>query len=156
MSKVFYHSSDTVNYSLVSIIALVISRALIFVSPLKFMSHYFAVCCFSNEYFISSNLFKSLLIFSPPTHIFLLLPPSLPFCFFFPPPLVSASLLSSSSRDSGLLMTSLRFVSQLALTAVDYLTISIQRQRHLRDSPTLSQPSPFSRVAQIPCDVTHT
>lgn len=42
------------------------------------------------------------------------------------------------SGDTGLLMTSLRFVSQLALTAVDYLAISIRRQRHLRDSPALA------------------
>lgn len=45
---------------------------------------------------------------------------------------------TSFSGDTGLLMTSLRFVSQLALTAVDYLAISIRRQRHLRDSPALS------------------
>lgn len=94
---------------------------------------------FSLEYFICSNLLKSLLIFPPPTPISFLHSPSIPLCFF---PYISLSpspsLSLSFSRDTGLLMTSLRFVSQLALTAVDYLTISIRRRRHLRDSPALA------------------
>lgn len=113
MSKAFYHPSDSVNYSLVFILAVGF--------------------CTLNPPQVAANIFPSLSRRIPSSHLCF----HSCFCCLYQPLFFSVSL-PFSSRDTGLLMTSLRFVSKLALTAVDYLTISIQHQRLRRDSPSLA------------------
>lgn len=142
----------TLNYSLVYIIRLFFRLSPLLHCPLRSLCS--ITLLFKFPYFVTSfvcsKLLDSLLIFPPPTPLFSFLPsPSIPLCFS--PPQISCSPLCRLSRNAGLLMTSLRFVSQLAPTAVDYLNISIQRRRHLRDSP---RPLLFDLDAQTPCDVT--
>lgn len=110
MSAAFHHCPDTLNDSLVFTAAFVLSLSPVFVSPLRSLRsivccfQVFIFCLFfephppahthththaplfsrypfSPEYFICSNLLKSLLIFSPPTP------------YLFPPPLTFPSTL---------------------------------------------------------------
>lgn len=153
MSKAFSHCPDTLNYSLVYIIRLFFLLSPLLHCPLRSLclitfAVYVSILCHLLHLFKAAQLTANI----SSSHSSLLLPPLAVHSTLLLPSSDQLLPLSHLSRNAGLLMTSLRFVSQLAPTAVDYLNISIQRRRHLRDSP---RPLLFGLDAQTPCDVTH-